>query len=215
MVIMSKPLFTARELCLVALFAALTAVFAQIVIPLPFTPLPISFGLVAVYLTGMFLPPKCAIAVQVIYLIMGGIGLPVFGGFQGGPARLLGPTGGCLFAYPFMAAVISIFLNRPSEVQRLKNNTDVMMRTNMKAFLAVSIALTIEYLFATLWLSFTMGISFVEATTLTVVPFIVIDIVKVVVTVLVFIPVRKQLYKAGLIAVDQKSVVSETLSAGN
>lgn len=203
---MRKPFFTVREVCLIALFTALTAVLAQVVIPLPFTPLPISFGLVAVYLTGIFLPPKCAITVQIAYLIMGGIGLPVFGGFQGGPGRLFGPTGGCLFAYPFMAAVISFALNRPAEIQKLKNKTEVVPHTYLKAFVAVSLALIIVYVFATAWLGFTMNISLVEAATLSVAPFIVIDIAKVVFTVLAFLPVRKQLYKAGLITPSQKTV---------
>lgn len=209
---MRKPFFTAREICLIALFVALTAVFAQIVIPLPFTPLPISFGLVAVYLTGIFLPPKCAIAVQVIYLIMGGIGLPVFGGFQGGLGRLFGPTGGCLFAYPFMAAVISAALNRPADIRDLKSGAEVRVRTYIKAFASVFAALVIVYVFATLWLSFTMGISLVEAAALGVLPFIVVDIAKVIVTVLVFLPVRKQLYKAGLIPSEQKPVAPDALT---
>lgn len=202
---MRKPFYTVKEICLIALFTALTAVLAQVIIPLPFTPLPVSFGLVAVYLTGIFLPPKCAITVQIAYLVMGGIGLPVFGGFQGGPGRLLGPTGGCLFAYPFMAAAISMILNRPSEIQKLKSNKEIPAQTYLKALGAVFLALVLVYVFATIWLCFTMNISLIEAITLSVAPFIVIDVAKVLVTVFAFLPVRKQLYRAGLIAIPRSS----------
>ncbi|MCL2539171.1 MAG: biotin transporter BioY, partial [Oscillospiraceae bacterium] len=55
-----KPL-RAKELSVIGIFTAVTAVLAQIAVPLPFTPIPFSFGLVAVYITGILLKPKHAV----------------------------------------------------------------------------------------------------------------------------------------------------------
>lgn len=199
---MKKRAFNSKELCLAALFTTITIVCAQIVIPLPFTPLPVSFGLVAVYLSGLLLSPKCAIASQLVYLLLGAVGLPVFGGFQGGIGRLLGPTGGCLIAYPVMAAVISFLLKN--------SGRNVPKRaTYITAFVGVSCALVIEYTFATLWLSFTMGITLVEASLLTVVPFVIVDIAKLLFVVLGFVPLRERSHNLLELGGTQKVVNSE------
>ena len=79
-----KKTFTAKEISRIAIFTAITAVLAQIVVPLPFTPMPISFGLLAVYITGILLKPKHAVFVQICYLLIGAVGAPVFGNFRGG-----------------------------------------------------------------------------------------------------------------------------------
>ena len=89
-----KRLLTAKDLTIIGIFTAVTIVLAQIAIPLPFTPMPISFGLVAVYITGILLSPNQAILTQVIYLLLGAVGVPVFGNFRGGLGALFGPTGG-------------------------------------------------------------------------------------------------------------------------
>lgn len=196
---MRKPLFTAQELCLTALFTALTVVLAQVSIPLPFTPVPITLGLVAVYLAGIFLSPKCALTALVLYLVMGAIGLPVFAGFQGGPGRLLGPTGGCLFAYPITSGIIAFALNRPAGIKDIRGDAKATRRTYIKAFASIFTGILIVYVFTTIWLCFTMGISLAESLAIGVLPFVVIDVAKIVVTVLIFLPVRKQLHKAGLV----------------
>ena len=78
-----KSAFSVKELAIIAFFTSLTAVLAQIAIPIPFSPVPISFGLVAVYISAILLKPKHAIYSQVCYLIIGMMGVPVFAGFRG------------------------------------------------------------------------------------------------------------------------------------
>ena len=95
-----------RAAVLCGLFAAFTAVFSQI--SLPIGPVPISCSLIAVYLAGLFLPVKTAALSQLVYLLLGIVGVPVFAGFQSGAARLAGPTGGYLLVYPVMALLLSL-----------------------------------------------------------------------------------------------------------
>ena len=87
-------------------FSLLTALSAQIAIPLPFTPVPITGQTFGVLLTGALLGPRLGAAAMLLYLLEGSAGLPFFAGGAGGAARLAGPTGGYLLSYPFAAALV-------------------------------------------------------------------------------------------------------------
>jgi len=89
-----------------SLFVALSA---HLSVPLPFTPVPLTFSDLAVLLVGLTLGPTTAFAALVLYLLEGAAGLPVFSPYGlPGVARLLGPTGGYLLAYPFAAALAGL-----------------------------------------------------------------------------------------------------------
>lgn len=82
------------------------AIASQFAIPLPATPVPLTLQPFMVVLVGLLLGPLDAAAAMVIYLVAGAAGLPVFAPMGApGLARLLGPTGGYLLAYPLAAAV--------------------------------------------------------------------------------------------------------------
>ncbi|MDP9160692.1 MAG: biotin transporter BioY [Acidobacteriota bacterium] len=86
-----------------SLFVALCA---RIVLPLPFTPVPLTLGNFAVLLVGLTLGSRRGFAALALYLLEGSAGMPVFSPTgPGGLAQLLGPTGGFLLAYPFIAAL--------------------------------------------------------------------------------------------------------------
>ncbi|MEN3337813.1 MAG: biotin transport system substrate-specific component [Acidobacteriota bacterium] len=90
----------------VLLLAGLTAAAAQVSIPLPFTPVPFTLQPMVVLLGGAVLGPRLGMAAQVVYLLAGIAGLPVFAAsavLPQGALRLLGPTGGYLISYPFAA----------------------------------------------------------------------------------------------------------------
>ena len=74
----------------VALMAALTAVGAQISIPLPFTLVPFTLQVLMVVLAGLLLGARYGALSQVVYLMLGAIGLPVFAGFTGGLGHVVG-----------------------------------------------------------------------------------------------------------------------------
>ena len=85
----------------------LVALAAQVAVPLPGTPVPMTLQPLAVLLVGGLLGPGAGAASLALYLAAGAAGLPVFTPLGApGLARLLGPTGGYLLAFPFAAAVV-------------------------------------------------------------------------------------------------------------
>jgi biotin transport system substrate-specific component len=94
-----------RALSVVVAAGAL-ALSAQLALPMPGTPVPLTLQPFVVVLAGLLLGPADAAAAMVLYLAAGAAGLPVFAPMGApGLARLLGPTGGYLLAYPVAAAV--------------------------------------------------------------------------------------------------------------
>ncbi|UWX95736.1 biotin transporter BioY [Arthrobacter zhaoxinii] len=100
--------WTSADLSLIAVFAALTAVFSL----LPGVPLgagvPITLQTLAVMLTGMLLGPARGAAAVGLFLLAGLAGLPVFSGFSGGLGVLAGPSAGYLLSFPVAAAVVGL-----------------------------------------------------------------------------------------------------------
>ncbi len=84
----------------------LVALAAQIAVPLPGTPVPMTLQPLAVLLVGGLLGPGLGAASLAWYLLLGAAGLPVFALGTAGPAWLVGPTGGYLVAFPAAAAVV-------------------------------------------------------------------------------------------------------------
>ena len=92
--IRQRPL---RRICLCALFAALISILSPIAIPIG--PIPVSLSLIAVLLAAMLLGAWGGASAVCVYLCLGVLGLPVFGGGLGGFGVLLGPTGGYIWSY--------------------------------------------------------------------------------------------------------------------
>ena len=86
-----------RDLTFTAIFAALICVAAPWTVPVG--PIPITLATLAVYLAAAVLGWKKGTVAVVVYLLLGAVGVPVFSGFSGGFARLIGPTGGYLVGY--------------------------------------------------------------------------------------------------------------------
>ncbi|MFV0503437.1 MAG: biotin transporter BioY [Lachnospirales bacterium] len=194
---MNKKLST-KELCLTAIFTGLTSVCAQIAIPLPFTPAPISFGMVGVYIAAILLTPRCAVLSQICYLLLGAIGLPVFGGFKGGMGALFGPTGGYLLVYPIMVAIVSTTLNSYKALNAKYSRKTAFI----KGSLGICIAHLVLYIGGTAWLSVTTEKSFVTSLTVGVYPFIPLDIIKIIFCIVVILPLRERLLKVGILERD-------------
>jgi biotin transport system substrate-specific component len=104
----------------VLLGATLVAVAAQIAIPLPGTPVPMTLQPLAVLLVGGLLGPGLGASAMLLYLALGAAGLPVFTPYGlPGVARLLGPTGGYLLAYPVAAFVVGRIADDGRRLARL------------------------------------------------------------------------------------------------
>lgn len=175
-----------KELTMTAIFAALTAVFAQIVVPLPFTPVPFSMGIFAVYLTGAILDKSHAVYAQLIYILLGMIGIPVFGEFSGGVGVIAGPTGGYIIVYPLMAFLVALI------VQAWGRRTVVSLAIGMLSALAVC------YIAGSLWYCVAAKITWVKSLMYTVLPFIPCDLIKIAVCAPFGVALSKALGKARL-----------------
>lgn len=97
---------------LVVVASVVTALAAQLSIPVPWSPVPITGQTFAVLLSGAVLGTRRALIAQALYLLEGAAGLPFFAGGVGGAALLAGPTGGYLMAFPFAAAVTGMLAER-------------------------------------------------------------------------------------------------------
>ena len=101
------PLDVVRQVGLVIGFSLLTALAAQVVIPIG--PIPITGQTFAVLLTGALLGPRLGAMAMIAYLVEGASGLPFFYGGTGGLLHLMGPTGGYLIAFPAAAYITGAF----------------------------------------------------------------------------------------------------------
>jgi biotin transport system substrate-specific component len=106
-----RVLNAARQVALVVGGSFFVALCARITLPLPFTPVPLTLQNFGVLLVGLMLGPRRGFAALALYLAEGMMGLPVFNPTgPGGMAQLIGPTGGFLLAYPFVAGVAGLVM---------------------------------------------------------------------------------------------------------
>lgn len=170
-----------RQITRVALCTALMAVFSQIIIPLPFTPIPFSCGIISLMLCGALLPPRAALLSQLLYVLLGLAGVPVFSGFGAGPAKVLGPTGGYLLGYILAAFLISFMLMR------------LGTKSYPRLVLAMCCGMAVCYLFGTLWLQYSTGRTFLEALAMGVLPFAPFDLGKILLSAALTLALQKPL----------------------
>ncbi len=153
-----------RDVLLIAGGSLLVAWMAQVKIPLPFTPVPLTGQTFAVLLVGAALGSRRGVTSLLLYLVEGIAGLPVFAGGAGGLAYLAGPTGGYLLGF-----VCAAFL-----VGRLaESGRDRRFRTALWIFLAGE---TVIYLCGLPWLALHIG--FEKALIAGLLPFLPGDAVK-------------------------------------
>jgi biotin transport system substrate-specific component len=111
----------AKQAAIVIAASLFVALCARVSVPLPFTPVPLTLQNFGVLSVGLLLGSRRGFAALAVYLLEGALGLPVFSpslvlGF--GVARLLGPTGGFLLAYPLVAFVAGYIYEHTSEKRR-------------------------------------------------------------------------------------------------
>ncbi|HET6579392.1 MAG TPA: biotin transporter BioY [Gemmatimonadales bacterium] len=109
----------ARRLVEIGLGALVVAAAAQVLVPVPFSPVPMTLQPLAVLVVGGLLGAAGGVAALVAYLALGLLGLPVFAGGSSGVLHLLGPTGGYLLAFPIAAGVTGALARRGAGVLRV------------------------------------------------------------------------------------------------
>jgi biotin transport system substrate-specific component len=97
----------------VGLGALVVALAAQVVVPIPLNPVPVTLQPLAVLTVGGLLGAAGGVSALVLYLALGALGLPVFAGGGAGILHLLGPTGGYLLAFPVAAGVTGALVGNP------------------------------------------------------------------------------------------------------
>jgi biotin transport system substrate-specific component len=97
-----------RRSLAIGLAVLLVVASAQITVPIPLNPVPVTLQPLAVLVVGGLLGPAAGATALVLYLALGMLGLPVFAGGSGGFVHVLGPTGGYLMAFPAAAAVAGL-----------------------------------------------------------------------------------------------------------
>lgn len=175
-----------KQLAVTGLMAALFCVLGPWALQLPFSPVPFSLGTLAIYFVVTVLGRKLGTLSVLIYILLGAVGLPVFTNFSGGLGKLLGPTGGYILGYIFMALICGYFVDK---------------RPGSLALTAAGMVLgtIVLYLFGTLWLAYQANLSFSAALAAGVIPYIPGDLVKMAAGVVAGSQVRKELARAGLI----------------
>lgn len=154
-----------KDLCLIIGSSLLIGLFAQIAIPLPFTPVPLSTQGTLILLLSAILGSKRAPAAVALFLTQGALGLPVFAFGGAGIERFLGPRGGYLIGYLVASYVVGKIVEMTKE------------KTLLNAFTAMAVGNAVLFLFGAAWLSSFVG-GLKPAILLGVVPFLLGDLLK-------------------------------------
>ena len=152
---------------LVVGFALLTAAAAQVRVPLPFTPVPVTGQTFAVLLAGAALGSRAGAASQGLYILLGLGGLPFFQGGNGGWEYASGSTMGYLLGFVVAAAAIGYLAERKQ---------DRTIATALPAFLAGTVVI---YLFGVTWLMVALQTDLADALAKGFVPFVIGDLLKI------------------------------------
>lgn len=153
------------EVCLIAGFSLLIALAAQVSIPLPFTPVPVTLQTFMVVLAGALLGSRRGAAVVLLYLAEGFAGIPVFSLGRAGFAHLLGPTGGYLVGFVAAAWLTGFLVERS------------LAMTFFGALVTLVMGHLVSYITGAAWLCVFVG--FPRAIALGFLPFLAGDALKV------------------------------------
>jgi biotin transport system substrate-specific component len=163
----AQPSEAAKNAALIVAASFFVAICAHISVPIPFTPVPFSMQNLAVLLVGLALGPTRGFAALALYLAEGAAGLPFFAPGPGGIAQIIGPTGGYLMAYPFIAYIAGAIFVRVKARQRF-----------LVALAASTVAEVVLFLAGTVWLTVYTH-SFLKAALLGIAPFLPVEAMKI------------------------------------
>ena len=167
----AKHMSTA-QMTVTALMTAITCILAPMALPIPISPVPISLTNLVIFFMAYILGMKLSVASYVLYLLLGTVGLPVFSGFSGGP------TGGYLIGFIFLAAIAGFFVEKfPAKIYM--------------HVVGMIIGMAICYIFGTAWLAGQLGMSFVAALGIGVIPYLPGDTAKIIIAIIAGPQIRK------------------------
>lgn len=166
-----------KSLTYCAVFAAMLCIIA------PFSlyvgAIPLSLATFGVYLCGGVLGGKKAAAAIAVYVLLGAVGLPVYSGFEGGFQKLAGVTGGYLIGYILCGFMVGAITDK---VKRLWSYPVSMILGTIAI-----------YCTGTGWFMFQTKVSLSAAISVSVLPFLMGDIIKIIAASLLCIQIKKHL----------------------
>ena len=166
-----------------ALMAALMCVLCPVSIPIG--PIPISLSILVILITVVILGTWRALVSYTVYLLLGAVVMPVFSGFQGGLAKLAGPTGGYLVGFWVMILIGGLIM-------------ELCKRNLWLTMLGMAVGVAADYALGTAWFVFQTESTLSHALEVCVYPFIPFDLAKILVGVPFGMLVWKALAKAKL-----------------
>lgn len=179
-----------QMLIVTALFAAITGILAQVVIPLPLVP--ITGQTLAIGLAATILGSRYGTLSSILYIIIGAVGVPVFAQMTSGFGVIFGPTGGFLVGFIPTAFIIGYYLEKTKF-------------TILQAFIANIIGMFVTLIIGTVWLKFVADLSWMAAFMSGFAPFIVGGIIKAILAAWIGIVVRNRLLSANILYFPSKS----------
>ena len=171
------------QITIIGLMTAVICILGPLSIPIGVVP--ISFTNLAIFFALYILGKKKATLSFMIYMLIGLVGVPVFSGFSGGPAKLLGPTGGYIIGFLFMALISGFFIDRFIDKWYL-------------CVFGMILGTAVCYTFGTVWLSYQADLSMSAALALGVIPFIPADLVKIIIVAFIGPQIRERLIRTNL-----------------
>ena len=175
-----------KTISVCAIMTALCCILGPLSIPIG--AVPISLTVISVYLCVYALGTWKATLAIIVYLLLGLVGLPVFSGFQGGPAKLFGVTGGYIIGFVFMAIISGLFIDHFSSKHWYMHIIGMILGTS------------ICYLFGTIYFMIQTNMSLQATLAVCVYPFLAFDALKIVLSLVAGISIRRALSYAHLMS---------------
>ena len=176
---------TTHDLVLCALCAAVTCILAPLSVPLA-GEVPISLATFAVLLSGILLGAKLGGLSQLIYVLLGSVGVPVFAGWTGGIGITLGVTGGYIIGYIPMAFVAGLLYHKFGRNESGARKYIVM-------FISMALATAVLYTLGTAWFMAQTRMTLAASLAACVIPFLPGDLIKIIAVMLVAPPIEAAL----------------------
>ncbi len=177
----NKP--SVKNIVEIGMFTAVMAVLSQISIPLP-SGVPVTLQTFAVALTGVVLGWRYALTSTAVYILLGAVGVPVFAEFSGGAHVLVNYTGGFIWGFLFMAALCGVGSG---------------MENKFLGIMTGMAGLVICHILGVAQFKLVMGMGLAESFLMVSAPYLIKDVISVILGFLVGWQIRGRLLKAGLL----------------
>ena len=197
---------TVKDLCMIAVFAAIISIVGQFSIPLP-GGVPMTLQTLIIALAGAVLGSKKGFWSTVIYILIGAIGVPVFAGWTCGIGAIMGMTGGFLVSFP----LIALFTGLGDEIGvRLSASAGARGRkviSCVSLLIGVLVGYVLNYAVGSLWFMAVAQSNLATALTACVIPFIPTSILKAVLVLILGPVLKHSLEKAHVLEVRRTAAV--------